>query len=76
MIEGEEVKTFESENGFLAISLPEMSSSDVSVEYVGTNLMMVSMIISVVTVISFILYILYKKDKIHIKSMFAICKKK
>lgn len=59
MINGKEVKTFESDNGFLAISLPEMSSSEASVEYVGTNLMTVSKIISVITLISIILFIVF-----------------
>ena len=49
MINGKKMKPFESENGFLAISLPEISSSEVLVEYVGTNLMKVAKIISTMT---------------------------
>jgi len=63
MINGEEVENFESENGFLAISLSEMSSSDVVVEYVGTNLMFISKIISVMTLTTIIVYEIYKKNK-------------
>ena len=76
MINGEEVETFESENGFLAISLPEMSSSEVSVEYVGTNLMMISKLISAITLISMIVYEIYKKNESRIKRRFAIYKRK
>ena len=76
IINGEEVETFESENGFLASSLPEMSRSELSIEYVGTNLMTVSKIISVITLISIIIYIVYTKDKSRIKNMFAIYKRK
>ena len=75
-INGEKVEAFESENGFLAISLPEMSSSEVSVEYVGTNLMKVSKIISAITLISIILYVMYNKNESRIKRRFAIYKRK
>ena len=61
-IHGEEVESFESENGFLAISLPETSSSEVIVEYVGTNLMAISKIISGMTLISILIYEIYKKN--------------
>ena len=60
-VNGNEVESFESENGFLAISLPEMSSSEVVVEYVGTNLMFISKIISGMTLISIMIYEIYKK---------------
>lgn len=60
-INGDEVEGFDSENGFLAISLPEMSSSEVVIEYVGTNLMFASKIISGMTLISIIIYEIYKK---------------
>ena len=60
-INGDKVEGFESENGFLAISLPEMSSSEVVVEYVETNLMFVSKIISGMTLISITIYEIYKK---------------
>lgn len=63
MINGEEVENFESENGFLAICLSEMSSSEVVVEYVGTNLMFISKIISVMTLTTIIVYEIYKKNK-------------
>ena len=63
-INGEEIEGFESENGFLATSLPEMSSSEVVVEYVGTNLMFISKMISIMTLIIIIVYEIYKKNKI------------
>ena len=63
-INGEEIEGFESENGFLAISLPEMSNSEVVVEYVGTNLMFISKMISIMTLITIIVYEIYKKNKI------------
>lgn len=63
MINGKKMKPFESENGFLAISLPEMSSSEVCVKYVETNLMKVAKIISTMTLISILIYEFYKKIK-------------
>lgn len=61
-VNGEVVENFESENGFLAISLPEISNSEVIVEYVGTNLMTASKIISEMTLISIIAYEIYKRN--------------
>ena len=63
MINGKKMKPFESENGFLAISLPEMSSLEVCVKYVETNLMKVAKIISTMTLISILIYEFYKKIK-------------
>ena len=63
IVNGEKVESFESENGFLAVSLPEMSSSEVVVEYVGTNLMTISKIISGMTLISMIVFKIPKKYK-------------
>ena len=63
IVNGEKVESFESENGFLAVSLPEMSSSEVVVEYVGTNLMTISKIISGMTLISMIVFKIAKKYK-------------
>ena len=63
MINGKKMKPFESENVFLAISLPEMSSSEVCVKYVETNLMKVAKIISTMTLISILIYEFYKKNK-------------
>lgn len=61
---------FESENGFLAIFLPETEKSNVIVTYTGTNLMFISKIISSATLIGIILYGIYKKR------WFAIYRKK
>lgn len=63
MINGEEVKAFESENGFLAISLPEISSSEICVKYVETNLMRIAKMISAMTLISIIGYKIYQKNR-------------
>lgn len=60
-IDGEEAETFESENGFLAVSLPEITQLEISVNYEGTNLMLISKIISGVTLICIIGYGIYKK---------------
>lgn len=60
-VDGEEKETFESENGFLAVSLPEITQSEISVNYVGTNLMLVSKIISGVTLICIIIYWIFKR---------------
>lgn len=76
VINGQEIECFESENGFLAISLSEISSSEVVVEYVGTNLMFISKIISAITLISIILYVIYTKNKGRIKNRFAIYNRK
>lgn len=62
-VNDEKVENFESENGFLAISLPEISNAEVVVEYVGTNVMFVSKIISVMTFISIIVFKITKKYK-------------
>ena len=61
MINDEEVETFESENGFLAISLSEIPKSEVDVKYVGTILMTVSKIISGMTLISMLVYEGYRR---------------
>lgn len=60
-INDEEVEGFESEKGFLAISLPEMEKANVIVEYTGTELMFVAKIISGMTLISIMIYEFYKK---------------
>ena len=64
-VNDEKVENFESENGFLAISLPEISNAQVVVEYVGTNVMFVSKIIFVMTLISIIVFKIAKKYKRH-----------
>lgn len=60
-VNGEEIEGVESEHGFLAISLPETYKSEIVVEYVGTNLMIISKVISGMTLISIMIYEIYKK---------------
>ena len=61
IVDGEEIESFESEHGFLAISLPETYKAEIVVEYVGTNLMIISKVISGMTLISIIAYEIYKR---------------
>ena len=61
IVDGEEIESFESEHGFLAISLQETYKAEIVVEYVGTNLMIISKVISGMTLISIIAYEIYKR---------------
>ena len=53
--ETQNIDTFESDNGFVAIKLPE-TAVKVTVKYEGTLLMKISYVISFVTLIGFIMY--------------------
>ena len=56
------LKTFESENGFVAIQLNEnMQEAEISVEYKGTALEKASYAISALMLIGFAIYIIYSK---------------
>ena len=46
---GKKQECFESENGFLAISLDKCPKSKITIEYTGTNLMLISKMITVTT---------------------------
>lgn len=61
IVNGEQIEGFESEHGFLAISLPETYKAEIVVKYVGTNLMIISKVISGMTLISIIVYEIYKR---------------
>lgn len=63
MIDGKEMKNFESENGFLAISLTETLKSEIVIEYVGTKAMFIAKIISIMGLIILIVYVAYEKRK-------------
>lgn len=63
MINEEEIKNFESDNGFVAISLPEMEKAEIIVEYTGTSYMYISKIISITTLMFVIVYVSYKHIK-------------
>ena len=76
IVDAEEIESFESEHGFLAISWPETYKAEIVVEYVGTNLMMISKLISAITLISMIVYVIYNKNESRIKRRFAIYKRK
>lgn len=59
-----ELEVFESEYGFLAISVPEHTEqAEISVEYKGTVLEKMSFVISLIAIISFIAYVIYNKRK-------------
>lgn len=57
-IDGSEVQTFESENGFLAIGLGKLTPADLKVEYTGTATMRFSKVFSIISLILFIGYII------------------
>lgn len=60
-INGKELQTFESEKGFLAGSFTECSNAELIIEYKGTNLMLISKIISGITFVSIVIYVIYKR---------------
>ncbi len=57
-LDGSDIKAYENKNGFLTISLDEISKSDISVEYKGTNIMNYVKIFSIISFILFIAYVL------------------
>lgn len=64
------LKTFESDNGFVTIQLPEdIAEGEVKVEYKGTKLEKISYTISLVSITIFITYVIYikRKDKLNEK---------
>ena len=66
-VNNEEIAGFESENGFLAISISESSQLDIVVKYTGTNLMMIAKVISGISFLIFIGYIFCDVQNIRIK---------
>lgn len=60
-IDGSNISTFESKNGFLAIGLTKMSKSDLKVDYTGTSGMKYSKIFSIISLIMFLIYIKISK---------------
>lgn len=56
-VSGEEVEAFESDNGFLAISLNEAQDYIITVQYTGTTIMNITKIISVISLLGFVIYI-------------------
>ena len=50
-VNGEKASSFESENGFLAITVKPNQKVDITVKYVGTTIMLVSKIISIIGII-------------------------
>ena len=56
-INNEEIKSFESPNGFLAISLNKLNESIIEVNYEETILMKTSKVMSIIGIILFIMYI-------------------
>ena len=61
--EEKEVPIFESSNGFIAINLPENIEGKVTVSYVGTPIMKLTMIISIMGITFMVLYYVRKRNK-------------
>ena len=58
-IENENISSFESDNGFVSIQIPEdIESAHIVVQYKGTILEKVSYVISLIALIGFIIYII------------------
>ena len=62
MVNVEKVSSFESENGFLAISVEPNRKVDITVKYVGTTIMLVSKIISIIGIVILIIYIMSRTE--------------
>ena len=58
-LDGSEINSFEDSNGFLAIGLNELSSSDLKVEYTGTTAMKISKVFSIFSLFIYIGYVLH-----------------
>ena len=60
----ENIQTFESDNGMLAIKLDEnIESAHITVKYTGTTIEKVSYFISAISIITFIGYVIYSKKQ-------------
>ena len=67
-INNKEINSFESKNGFIAISLNEFSGGTLEVNYEETKLMKISKVISVIGIVMFIVYINIEEiKKLYIK---------
>lgn len=53
---GKKQECFESENGFLAITVKPNQKVDITVKYVGTTIMLISKIISIIGIVILIIY--------------------
>lgn len=60
-VDGSKVKSFESENGFLAVGFGKLAKADLNVEYKGTNGSKVANVLSVISLIAFIGYAIATK---------------
>lgn len=59
-----ELKTYESENGFIEIHLEEsIEAGRIRVEYTGTNIMKISMVISILAFTGIVVYYVLNKQK-------------
>lgn len=56
-MDGSNVKTYESENGFLMVGFGKLTSADLNVEYTGTSTSKFAKIISIASIIAFVCYI-------------------
>lgn len=64
-VNGENIKYYETEKGFIGIDLENESNGEITVKYTGTTLARVSFIISIIALIGFIIYnvVLIRKNK-------------
>lgn len=64
-VNGENIKYYETEKGFIGIDLENESNGEITVKYTGTTLARVSFIISIIGLIGFIIYnvVLIRKNK-------------
>lgn len=65
-IDGEELQTTESENGFVEITIPEGKQGKVEAKYVGTKLYYISLAVSIIGFIAFVIYIIMYERKLYI----------
>lgn len=64
-VNGENIKYYETEKGFIGIDLENEGNGEITVKYTGTTLARVSFIISIIALIGFIIYnvVLIRKNK-------------
>lgn len=64
-IDGEELQTTESENGFVEITIPEGKEGKAEIKYCGTKLYYTSLAVSIIGFIIFLIYIIMYERKIY-----------
>lgn len=69
-INDEKINYYESEKGFIQVDIPTDTSGKISVKYSGTNLTIITWIISILSLIGFIIY------NIYLIITYKVCKQK